>query len=200
MGGKLFVFSAPSGVGKTTITRQMVAEHSNLRLSVSTTTRSMRPGETDGVHYRFVSKDGFRAAVARGQFLEWAEVHGNLYGSDGAFVDATLAQGFDVLFDIDVQGGHQIRQSRPESLLILIVPPSWAELERRLRGRGTDSDAVIERRLDAARAELIDSTDYDVVVVNDDLERAMDEVRAVLRGEESSIDGRAVLQSLVNSG
>jgi len=199
MAGRLFVFSAPSGAGKTTITRQMVAEHPSLRLSVSTTTRPMRPGEVDGVHYRFVSKDDFRAAVARGQFLEWAEVHGNLYGSDALWVDAALAEGCDVLFDIDVQGGHQIRQARPESQLILIVPPSWAELERRLRGRGTDSDAVIARRLDAARTELIDSTDYDVVVVNDELERALNDVRAVLRGEALAGGGRAVLQSLVNS-
>ncbi len=199
MAGRLFVFSAPSGVGKTTITRQMVAEHPNLRLSVSTTTRPIRPGEVDGEHYRFVSEADFRAAVARGQFLEWAEVHGNLYGSDGAWVDTIVAQGLDVLFDIDVQGGHQIRAARADSTLVLIVPPSWQELERRLRGRGTDSDAVIARRLAAARSELVASADYDVVVVNDDLPRALDEVRAVLRGGSASEEGRRVLQALVKS-
>jgi len=199
MSGRLLVFSAPSGAGKTTITRQMVAEHPDLQLSISTTTRSIRPGETDGVHYHFVSEEQFRDAVAQGRFLEWAQVHGNLYGSDGAWVDQTLAQGRDILFDIDVQGGHQIRAARPDAYLILIVPPSWVELERRLRGRGTDDDAVIRKRLAAAHAELVDAQDYDVVVVNDQLEPALECVRRVLRGEVDDGAARAVLEALVKA-
>ena len=199
MQGQIYVFSAPSGAGKTTITRQMVAEHAQLKLSISTTTRSMRPGEEDGVHYNFVSESEFRAAVSRGQFLEWAEVHGNLYGSDGRWVDEQLRQGFDVLFDIDVQGGHQIRAARPEARLILILPPSWEELERRLRDRGTDSDAVIEARLRAAEDEVRASMDYDEWVVNDDLETALRNVRGILRGESAFKGGQAALQRLVNA-
>ena len=199
MSGRLLVFSAPSGAGKTTITRQMVAEHPDLQLSISTTTRPIRPGETDGVHYHFVSEERFQDAVAQGRFLEWAQVHGNLYGSDGAWVDQTLAQGRDILFDIDVQGGHQIRAARPDASLILIVPPSWVELERRLRGRGTDDDAVIRKRLAAAHAELVDAQDYDVVVVNDQLESALECVRRVLRGEVDDGAARAVLEALVKA-
>jgi guanylate kinase len=177
----------------------MVAEHPDLQLSISTTTRPIRPGETDGVHYHFVSEEQFRDAVAQGRFLEWAQVHDNLYGSDGAWVDQTLAQGRDILFDIDVQGGHQIRAARSDACLILIVPPSWAELERRLRGRGTDDDAVIRKRLAAAHAELVDAQDYDVVVVNDQLESALECVRRVLRGEVDDGAARAVLEALVKA-
>lgn len=200
MSASLFVFSAPSGAGKTTITRRMVAEHPQLQLSLSTTTRPIRAGEVDGEHYNFVSEPEFRARLAAGRFLEWAEVHGNLYASDAAWVDSALARGRDILFDIDVQGGHQIRAARPEALLVLIVPPSWQELEARLRGRGTDSEAVIRARLSAAKAELQDSQDYDVVIVNDDLPTALDAVRAVLRREPAINGGRAVLDALVNTG
>ena len=197
MGGQLFVFSAPSGAGKTTITRQMVAEHDNLRLSISTTTRAIRPGEIQGEHYHFVSVDDFRRAVDEGRFLEWARVHDNFYGSDGQWVDQQLDVGQDILFDIDVQGGHQIREARPQAILILIVPPSWAELERRLRRRGTDDDEVIVKRLAAAHKELVDAQDYDVVVVNDQLEKALEDVRDVLRGAYDDRLGRTVLEALV---
>ena len=197
MSGQLFVFSAPSGTGKTTITRQMVAERERLALSVSTTTRAIRPGEIDGTHYRFVSVDAFQRAIAEGRFLEWAEVHGNFYGSDAQWVDAQLRSGRDLLFDIDVQGGHQIRAARPEATLILIIPPSWDELERRLRSRRTDSDEVIERRLMAAHQELVDAADYDVIVVNDRLDDALGDVRRVLDGEHDDAAARTLLGRLV---
>ena len=197
MGGQLFVFSAPSGAGKTTITRQMVAEHDNLCLSISTTTRPIRPGEIQGEHYHFVSVDDFRRAVDKGRFLEWAKVHDNFYGSDGQWVDQQLDDGRDILFDIDVQGGHQIRAARPQAQLILIVPPSWDELERRLRGRGTDDDEVIAKRLAAAHKELVDAQDYDVVVVNDQLEKALEDVRDVLRGGHDDQSARFILEGLV---
>ncbi|MDE0882486.1 MAG: guanylate kinase [Myxococcota bacterium] len=200
MGGSLFVFSAPSGAGKTTITRRMVAEHPQLLLSISTTTRPIRAGEVDGEHYNFVSEARFRADIAAGCFLEWAEVHGNLYGSDAGWVDSALASGRDIIFDIDVQGGHQIHAARPETVLVLIVPPSWEALESRLRGRGTDNETVIRARLAAAKAELQDSQDYDVVIVNDDLQTALDAVRAVLRREHAVNGGRAVLDTLVKTG
>jgi len=197
MSGQLFVFSAPSGTGKTTITRQMVAERERLALSVSTTTRAIRPGEIDGTHYHFVSVDAFQRVVAEGRFLEWAEVHGNFYGSDAQWVDAQLRSGRDLLFDIDVQGGHQIRAARPEATLILIIPPSWDELERRLRSRRTDSDEVIERRLMAAHQELVDAADYDVIVVNDRLDDALGDVRRVLDGEHDDAAARKLLGRLV---
>ena len=197
MSGQLFVFSAPSGTGKTTITRQMVAERERLALSVSTTTRAIRPGEIDGTHYHFVSVDAFQRAVAEGRFLEWAEVHGNFYGSDAQWVDAQLRSGRDLLFDIDVQGGHQIRAARPEATLILIIPPSWDELERRLRSRRTDSDEVIERRLMAAHQELVDAADYDVIVVNDRLDDALGHVRRVLDGEHDDAAARTLLGRLI---
>lgn len=197
MSGQLFVFSAPSGTGKTTITRQMVAERERLALSVSTTTRAIRPGEVDGTHYHFVSVDAFQRAAAEGRFLEWAEVHGNFYGSDAHWVDAQLRSGRDLLFDIDVQGGHQIRAARPEATLILIIPPSWDELERRLRSRRTDSDEVIERRLMAAHQELVDAADYDVIVVNDRLDDALGDVRRVLDGEHDDAAARTLLGCLV---
>ena len=197
MSGQLFVFSAPSGAGKTTITRQMVAEHDNLCLSISTTTRSIRPGEIQAEHYHFVSVEDFRRSVDQGRFLEWAKVHDNFYGSDGQWVDQQLDEGRDILFDIDVQGGHQIRAARPQAQLILIVPPSWDELERRLRGRGTDDDEVIAKRLAAAHNELVDAQDYDVVVVNDQLEKALEYVRHVLRGGHDDQSARLVLKGLV---
>ena len=197
MGGQLFVFSAPSGAGKTTITRQMVAEHDNLCLSISTTTRAIRPGEVHGEHYHFVSVEDFQRDADAGRFLEWAEVHDNFYGSDGQWVDQQLVKGRDILFDIDVQGGHQIRAARPEAILILIVPPSWTELERRLRSRGTDGDEVIAKRLAAAHRELVDAEDYDVVVVNDRLEKALEDARDVLRGSHDDRSARVVLKGLV---
>ena len=197
MAGQMFVFSAPSGAGKTTITRQMVAEYDNLRLSISTTTRQRRSGEVHGEHYHFVSVDEFQRAVDEGRFLEWAKVHDNFYGSDGRWVDRELGDGRDLLFDIDVQGGHQIREARPEATLVLIVPPSWDELERRLRGRGTDDDEVIDKRLAAAHKELVDAQNYDVVVVNDQLEKALEDVRDVLRGAYDERSARMVLDGLV---
>jgi guanylate kinase len=197
--GKPFIFSAPSGTGKTTITRALLARFDHLVLSVSTTTRSPRGAEEDGVAYHFVDRTTFEARVAAGQMLEWAEVHGNLYGTDAAFVEAELAAGHNVLFDIDVQGGHQLRDALPESVLLFLLPPSYAELERRLRARGTDSDLEIERRLGVARAEARAALDYDVFVVNDALDSAIDRCAEVLCSVALEKTGLATAQAFVNT-
>ncbi len=172
--GLLLVLSAPSGAGKTTLARRFVAEHPEASFSVSATTRPPRGQEREGVDYHFVSPTRFSELVARGAFAEWAEVHGQRYGTLRETVDGTLAQGRVAVFDIDVQGGAQLEAIWPEqALTIFVVPPSPAELERRLRGRRTDADEVIAARLRAARAEVERGlARYDYVLVNDRLEEA----------------------------
>jgi len=180
----LFVVSAPSGAGKTTLLRRVVAIDPVLAFSVSHTTRAPRPGEVDGREYHFVSREDFLALRARAGLLEWAEVHGNLYGTSRAVVEATLAAGRDVVLDIDVQGARQVRSLLP-AVLIFIAPPSYAELARRLRGRGTEDQATVALRLANAREELRAAPDYDYLVVNDNLEEAALQLRAVVLAERS---------------
>ncbi|MEW6220344.1 MAG: guanylate kinase [Thermodesulfobacteriota bacterium] len=185
-GGSLFVVSAPSGAGKSTILGRVIAGTPNLTFSVSHTTRSPRPGEEDGVHYHFVRREAFVAMQAAGAFLEWAEVHGNLYGTSRLAVESQLGQGLDVVLDIDTQGAAQIRRSRDlPALFIFILPPSWAELERRLRGRGTDPPEVVARRLANARQELASLPLYDFAVENDSLEEAVETMRAIIVASRS---------------
>jgi guanylate kinase len=177
--GLLLVISSPSGAGKTTLARRLAAEFA-LHFSVSFTTRRPRAGEVEGKDYGFVSDQRFDAMVAAGEFAEWAVVHGNRYGTSIAAVGQALTQGRDCLFDVDFQGGRQLRRQWPEdSVLCFILPPSMAELERRLRQRATDAPDVIERRLAMACEELEHYDEYDYLVVNDDLERAYGELRAV---------------------
>jgi guanylate kinase len=173
--GLLLVLSAPSGAGKTTLAHRFRAAHPEAVFSVSVTTRPPRGQERDGVDYHFVSAARFAELVAQGAFAEWAEVHGQRYGTLRATVDEALRAGRIALFDIDVQGGAQLRRAfRGEAVTVFIVPPSAAELERRLRGRSTDSEAVIERRLVAARAEVAQGlASYDYVVVNDEIAAAL---------------------------
>jgi guanylate kinase len=177
--GLLLVISSPSGAGKTTLARRLAKEF-NLRFSVSFTTRSPRLGEVEGRDYCFVSNAGFDEMIASNQFAEWAVVHGNRYGTSIATIEQSLAEGSDCLFDVDFQGGRQIRKQWPEdSVLCFILPPSMEELEQRLRRRGTDAPDVIERRLAMACKELEHYGEYDYLVVNDDLPRAYQELRAI---------------------
>jgi guanylate kinase len=178
--GMLVVISSPSGAGKTTLAR-MVADSQKLVFSVSYTTRAPRHGERDGVDYKFVTDDEFSRMVERQEFAEWANVHGNRYGTAIHTVNRALEDGTDYLFDIDWQGGRQIRKQWPaQSVLVFILPPSMAELERRLRRRATESQEAIERRLAIARRELEHYGDYDYLVVNDNLDRAHQQLNAIV--------------------
>ncbi len=185
MNGTLFVVSAPSGAGKSTILRRVLAGIPAAAFSVSHTTRPPRPGEEHGRDYFFVSQEEFAAMRRSGAFLEAAEVHGNWYGTSRGAVEEMLGRGVDVLLDIDVQGALQVRAAGLVAVFVFIVPPSLAELERRLRGRGTDSDEVIRRRLANAREELLAASRYDHIVVNDDLDRAVAMVQAVILARRS---------------
>lgn len=183
--GTLFVISAPSGTGKTTILKEVMASVGGLSFSVSHTTRAPRAGEADGVDYHFVDRDRFLAMREQGAFLEWAEVHGNFYGTSRESVAAALADGIDIILDIDVQGCRQVRAAADDAVSLFVVPPSWQELERRLTGRGTDSEETIRLRLANARKEMADLDQYDYVVVNDELARAVETTRAIIHAERS---------------
>lgn len=181
------VLSAASGTGKTTLSRMLLDADPALVLSISTTTRAPRGAERDGVEYHFVDVPTFQGMVARGAFLEHAHVHGHFYGSSRQWTDAQLAAGHDVVFDIDVQGGRQIKAAYPEAQTVFILPPTLDELEQRLRRRATDADEVIERRLAAARAEIAAGmADYDYLVVNEALDRALGDLLAILRSQRIS--------------
>ena len=169
---RLTVLAGPSGVGKGTVVKALLARRPDVWLSVSATTRKPREGELDGVHYLFWTPEEFDVAVARGQMLEWAEFAGNRYGTPRAPVEERLAAGVPVLLEIEVQGARQVRVSSPDALLVFLAPPSWEELARRLAGRGTEDLEVVERRLAAARAELAAESEFDVTVVNDEVELA----------------------------
>ncbi|MBA3896802.1 MAG: guanylate kinase [Sphingomonadaceae bacterium] len=182
--GLLFVLSSPSGAGKSTIARMLLASDPTLAMSVSATTRPMRPGEVDGRDYHFVDLDRFRTMVADGDFLEWAHVFGHRYGTPKAPVDAALASGRDVLFDIDWQGAQQLfQQAGGDVVRTFIFPPSLTELERRLRHRGTDPDAVIEARMARAAAEISHWDGYDYVLVNEDADACFRSVKTILDAE-----------------
>ena len=177
--GILVVISSPSGAGKTTLAHRL-AEQERLEFSVSYTTRLPRAGETDGVDYKFVTEDEFSSMVARNEFAEWATVHGSRYGTATHTVNRALEDGKDYLFDVDYQGGAQIRRQWPgESVLVFILPPSMAELERRLRRRATDSPEAIDRRLATAKRELEHFAEYDYLVVNDNLDTALKELQSI---------------------
>lgn len=192
--GLLLVLSAPSGAGKTTLAHRFRARHADAVFSVSATTRPPRGAERDGVDYHFVGPERFAELVAAGAFAEWAEVHGQRYGTLRATVDEALRAGRVALFDIDVQGGSQLKEAFPrEAATVFVLPPGLDELERRLRGRSTDSDEIIRRRLAAARAEAARGlASYDYVVVNDDLERALEALDAIAAHERATRGGRAV--------
>lgn len=181
MSGTLYIVAAPSGAGKTTLVRQLLANESDVRLSISYTTRPPRPGEENGREYHFIGVEAFRRMIDQGDFLEWAEVHGNFYGTSKTWIANQMAGGSDVLLEIDWQGAQQVWVQFPEAIGIFILPPSIDELERRLTGRGTDSREVIDRRLAAAQAEMRHVGEFGYAIINDDLERALDDLRSILR-------------------
>ena len=190
--GLLVVLSAPSGAGKTTLARRFVSSRPDAQFSVSATTRAPRGAERDGVDYWFVTPDRFAALVGERAFAEWAEVHGKRYGTLRSTVEEALAAGRIAVFDIDVQGGSQVKSAWPaQAVSVFVLPPSMEELERRLRSRSTDSDEVIARRLAAARSEIERGlAEYDYALVNDDLEEALGELQALVDHERALREGR----------
>jgi guanylate kinase len=185
--GLLFIVSAPSGAGKTTLVERLVEQLSGLQMSCSYTSRPARSGETDGVDYNFVSRSRFEAMVAAGEFLEWADVFGNLYGTRRADTERLLEAGRDVVLVIDVQGARQVRRNSIPATTVFVMPPSQAVLERRLRGRSKDVEAAIARRLAVARDEVASFTEYDFVVVNDELTAAVDRLRSIVVAERARL-------------
>ena len=182
--GVLFALSSPSGAGKTTISKKMLASDPDIALSISATTRPMRPGERDGVDYHFVDVETFKQMAADGEFLEWAHVFGHRYGTPRARVDELLDAGKDVLFDIDWQGAQQLYQEAgPDVVRVFVLPPTMEELERRLRSRKTDSDEVIAARMARAANEISHWDGYDYVLINDQVDECYGEVMAILRAE-----------------
>jgi guanylate kinase len=179
--GKLFIVAAPSGAGKSTLVNALLAREPGIALSISHTTRAPRPGDADGVQYHFIDRATFEAMVARGDFLEHADVFGNYYGTSRGAVERVLKAGRDVLLEIDWQGAGQVRCAMPECVSIFILPPSRAELERRLRARATDSEATIKKRLAASREEIAHADEFDCIVVNDRFEDAVAVLQAIVR-------------------
>jgi guanylate kinase len=185
--GLLFIVSAPSGTGKTTLVERLVQRIPNLCLSRSYTSRDTRPGEQDGVDYNFISRQRFEEMARAGEFLEWADVFGNYYGTCASDTERCLAGRKDLVLVIDVQGARQVRASGIESIGIFVLPPSAAILEQRLRGRSKDSEAAIQKRLEAARREVGEFVNYEYVVVNDELDTAVERLRAVVLAERSRV-------------
>ncbi|MDH1713766.1 guanylate kinase [Acinetobacter johnsonii] len=192
MSGLLFVVSAASGTGKTSLVKALLDRVTNLHVSVSHTTREQRPGELDGVHYHFTKKDSFLSLVEQGGFIEYAEVFGNYYGTAQATVKEQLAKGHDVLLEIDWQGAQQVRKLFPDSKQIFILPPSQFDLRQRLSNRGTDSVEVIERRLGCAVEDMQQYVNFDYVIINDDFNKALHDLESVI------IANRLVLSQQAN--
>jgi len=179
--GDIFVVSAPSGAGKTTLIRRLLSEIQGVHFSVSHTTRRPRPGEAEGVDYHFIDRSQFDAMIAAGQFLEWADVYSRRYGTSVAEVDGPLARGEDVLLDVDTQGAAAIRRQRPEAVMIFILPPGIAALKERLAARAQDDPDQMAKRLEAAKKEVAAWSLYDYCLVNDSLERALRDLQAIIR-------------------
>ncbi len=203
--GLLFIVSAPSGAGKTTIVERAVEQTPQLKMSRSYTSRPARQGETDGVDYNFVTRARFEAMIAAGDFLEWADLFGNLYGTCGADTERMLAEGHDVVLVIDVQGARKVRSRGLPATTIFVMPPSFAVLEQRLRGRSKDSEEAIQCRLRVAREEVAAVVDYDFVVINDELTAAVDRVRSIVLAERARLgrmrdDVGRILKSFTSEG
>ncbi len=199
--GLLLILSSPSGAGKTTLTRMLMAWDPSMRFSVSATTRAARPGEVDGREYDFVSRADFQAMVNAGQMLEHAEVFGNFYGSPRGPVEAAMREGRDTVFDIDWQGGQQIRASAlaRDVVSVFVLPPSIAELDRRLRSRGQDTDEVIAGRMAKSQDEISHWGEYDYVLVNDDLDQSFNALKIILEAERMRRDRQPGLPDFIRS-
>jgi guanylate kinase len=182
--GTLYIVSAPSGAGKTSLVKALIDAEPNIRVSVSHTTRGMRPGEVDSVNYNFVSREEFVHMLEHGDFLEHAEVFGNLYGTSQRWVQQTLADGHDLILEIDWQGAQQVRHLMPQAKSIFILPPSQEALRQRLDNRGQDSDEIIDRRMREAVSEMSHYVEYDYLVINDDFATALDDLKAIFRANQ----------------
>jgi len=185
--GLLFIVSAPSGAGKTTLVERLVEHTPRLQLSRSYTSRAARDGEADGVDYNFVSRSRFEEMIAAGEFLEWADVFGNLYGTRAVDTERLLVSGRDVVLVIDVQGARTVREHGISAITVFVMPPSFGVLEERLRGRSKDPEAAIQRRLEVARDEVASFAEYDFVVVNDELTASMDRLRSIVVAERARL-------------
>lgn len=181
--GILFIVSGPSGAGKTSLCKELLKAAPALFFSVSYTTRSLRKGEIEGTDYFFVSRNRFKEMIKEGAFAEWAEIYGNLYGTTKACIEQSLARNGDLLFDIDPQGAENLKRHYPQSVTVFVLPPSAGELERRLRTRSTDTDEVIEKRLERARQEIDRARDYDYLVTNEDLHAALQVLQSIVTAE-----------------
>ena len=200
MKGNVFIVCAPSGAGKTSLVAELLQRDGNVRLSVSHTTRAPRPGEQDGSDYHFVSRPTFEAMIERGEFLESAEVHGNLYGTSQGWIDEQRARDVDIVLEIDWQGAQQVRKLIADAIGIFILPPSPDTLRRRLIDRGQDSDAVIERRLQAARGEVEHLAEFDYVIINHNFDDAVEDLVSIVRATRLRIASQVSRHSdLINS-
>jgi len=188
MSGNLFIVTAPSGAGKTSLVRALLAADANVQLSISYTTRPMRPGEADGRDYHFVSREQFQEMLGQGEFLESAEVYGNYYGTSQTWINQVMQSGKDILLEIDWQGAAQVRRIFPAAIGVFILPPSLPALQQRLQGRGQDSADVIARRMEAAREDIGHVGEFDYAIINDEFDVAVDDLRAVFRAERLKID------------
>lgn len=197
--GLLIIISGPSGAGKGTVYNEVVARRPNMKKSVSVTTRNPRPGEIEGVHYYFRTLEQYQEMIAKGEFLETASVYCNFYGTPKAPVLKMLAEGDDVMFEIDTLGAEQIKKKYPKSITIFLMPPSFEELERRLRGRGTESEEAITRRLGLAKSELSKYKLFDYIVFNDDVESAIENVISIIDAEKSkTMRNETIIKKLLN--
>ncbi|KPV96949.1 guanylate kinase [Pseudoalteromonas sp. P1-11] len=189
--GNLFILSAPSGAGKSSLITALLKKHADMKVSVSHTTRSPRPGEENAVHYHFVSADEFKALIAKDDFFEWAQVFDNYYGTSKQAIESQLNAGIDVFLDIDWQGAQQVRKIMPSVQTIFILPPSKAELEQRLNNRGQDSAEVIAGRMAKAQSETSHYNEYDYVVVNDDFETALSNIETIVLAQRLTLKAQA---------
>ena len=191
--GKTFIICGPSGVGKGTVVARLLASDPTLYFSVSATTRAPRPGEQDGKHYHFLTMEQFEQWIAEDHFLEHAQFVGNRYGTPRLYVDKAMEQGRDVLLDIEIQGAEQVHRKRPDAVRIYVAPPSWAELERRLIGRGTEDMERVRSRLERGKVEFAAAKEFDYFVINDTVDHAVSEIQAIMAAEHCRPDERITL-------
>jgi len=191
LAGNLFIISAPSGAGKSSLIQALLKRHHDMQVSVSHTTRAPRPGEQNGVHYHFISVDEFKALIATDEFFEWAEVFGNYYGTSKSTIRDSLSRGIDVFLDIDWQGARQIKQQEPSAKGIFILPPSLNELEQRLNNRGQDSGEVIAKRMAQAQSEMSHAGEYEYLIINDNFDTALQEFERIVLAQRNGFGSQA---------